>query len=439
MVDPLAIWNNTSIAWENIFIDLLKWISWLFCWIIPLLAWLELPYWLKRNFWKSNWFYVGLLFLTPIFMWILAFDDSKYEQNKWTEENKESEKTEATEETKSEEWTETTTWTENEKKYNFKKIMLIILGVSAIIWWASSIFTYYQYKSFEKTEYEFDFEEYKKELNEYKSKQTENKVEDLVYQGDYINILNDIEAKEINEENINNEDNNIEENNAVENTIEENNNEDKEWVTVEATETPNEPYKENNTTNYNEDTEIKDLQPISFSNNEDNIIERVNYNELNKTNTKKTSNKEWINEILKNYKWNIIMWDDFVDETKDWFYSIYTKITKRTIYVNDEYDFILRIDPERIGYWLEIEYNDINEPSSIYLLDKDWERINEIKIVTRDECHKVDWNKYESMRANNDRAFLRDRLNSIYWVGLQTSIFDYEKMNELIDQHYCKY
>jgi hypothetical protein len=133
------------------------------------------------------------------------------------------------------------------------------------------------------------------------------------------------------------------------------------------------------------------------------------------------------------------MWDDFVDETKDWFYSIYTKITKRTIYVNEEYDFILRIDPERIGYWFEVEYNDINEPSSIYLLDKDWERINEIKIVTRDECHKVDWDKYESMRANNDRAFLRDRLNSIYWVGLQTSIFDYEKMNELIDQHYCKY
>jgi hypothetical protein len=68
----------------------------------------------------------------------------------------------------------------------------------------------------------------KTQLNEYKSKKTENKVEDLVYQGDYINILNDIEVEKINEENINNEDNNIEENNAAENTIEENNNEDKE-------------------------------------------------------------------------------------------------------------------------------------------------------------------------------------------------------------------
>lgn len=413
-------------------INAIQWLLWLLMPILSLLAWLELPYWLKAKFWKSNWFYIWLLFLTPIFMWIIAFDDSKYGETKWTEEKKETETTETTEWIT---WTETTVTTENENKYNFKKIMLIILGVSAIIWCASSIFEYYQYKSFVNSEYDFDYESYKNDLNQYRYKQKELTVDDLVYQKDYINILNDTEVETIKEENTN-----IEENNNEDNNNEDNSNEDTENVIVKDAETPYEPYKKNNdSTNNDEDTVIENLQPISFSNNEDNIIERVNYNELNKTSTKKTTNKEWINEILKDYKWNIIMWDDFVDETKDWFYSIYTKITKRTIYVNDEYDFILRIDPERIGYWFEVEYNDINEPSSIYLLDKDWERINEIKIVTRDECHKVDWDKYESMRANNDRAFLRDRLNSIYWVGLQTSIFDYEKMNELIDQHYCKY
>ena len=70
--------------------------------------------------------------------------------------------------------------------------------------------------------------------------------------------------------------------------------------------------KENNATNYDENTEISNLQPISFTNNEDIIIERVNYDELNKQNNKKTTNKDWINEIIKDYKWNIIMWEEMI-------------------------------------------------------------------------------------------------------------------------------
>lgn len=45
---------------------------------LPIIAIILLCLWLAKNFGKHRAFWLGLLFLSPIFMWILAFDDSKY-------------------------------------------------------------------------------------------------------------------------------------------------------------------------------------------------------------------------------------------------------------------------------------------------------------------------------------------------------------------------
>lgn len=52
-------------------------ILWLWA-IVCLIATITVRFWLAKNFWKSGWFGLGLLLLSPIFLWILAFDDSKY-------------------------------------------------------------------------------------------------------------------------------------------------------------------------------------------------------------------------------------------------------------------------------------------------------------------------------------------------------------------------
>lgn len=67
----------------------LLWISWwtiesviiLLCWLVALVGivlYLIMFFKLSKKFWKSEWFGVWLLFLTPIFLWILAFWKAEY-------------------------------------------------------------------------------------------------------------------------------------------------------------------------------------------------------------------------------------------------------------------------------------------------------------------------------------------------------------------------
>jgi len=68
---------------------LLSWISWTISTILLLASWILSFVWvilyiivlfkLAKKFGKSWWFGVWLLFLTPIFLWILAFGKAKYQ------------------------------------------------------------------------------------------------------------------------------------------------------------------------------------------------------------------------------------------------------------------------------------------------------------------------------------------------------------------------
>lgn len=50
------------------------WLAWIVCLIATITIW----FWLSKKFNKARWFAVWLLLLSPIFLWVLAFDDSKY-------------------------------------------------------------------------------------------------------------------------------------------------------------------------------------------------------------------------------------------------------------------------------------------------------------------------------------------------------------------------
>lgn len=104
-------------------------ILWICSFLFPLIAWLELPYWLTKKFWKSNWFYIWMLFLYPIFMWILAFSDAKYEEK------------------------------EVEKVYSWGKWLLISLWVGLLIWlwdWGSKYYTYSSFMNAYDDDYNYE-------------------------------------------------------------------------------------------------------------------------------------------------------------------------------------------------------------------------------------------------------------------------------------------
>lgn len=109
------------------------------------MAWITLPYWLTKKFGKSNWFYIGMLFLTPIFFGILAFSNTKYE------------------------------WVEFDKKYSLKKWLLITLGISLVIWCCDAGLKYYQYKDFYSYFDNFNYDYEIKDENSWNEKNSKNK------------------------------------------------------------------------------------------------------------------------------------------------------------------------------------------------------------------------------------------------------------------------
>ena len=61
--------------------NIINWVLWLLALILPLVANILVQFWLAKKFGKWVGFWFWLLFLNPIFIGILAFDDSTYNAN----------------------------------------------------------------------------------------------------------------------------------------------------------------------------------------------------------------------------------------------------------------------------------------------------------------------------------------------------------------------
>ena len=72
----LWIWNMLWIGWSQI-INILCMLCWLVA-LVWLVLFIIMLCKLSKKFWKSWWFALGLIFLAPIFFWILAFGKAQY-------------------------------------------------------------------------------------------------------------------------------------------------------------------------------------------------------------------------------------------------------------------------------------------------------------------------------------------------------------------------
>ena len=295
-----------------------------------------------------------MLLFTPIFFWILAFGDAKYE------------------------------WIEYNKKYSWKKWILITLWISLLVWCCSAGIKYYQYKDF------YDY------LNSF---EYDYKVSD--------------------------ENDNIE-NNITKTDIHEDINEDYVW------------FKEDILViSGGINNEIGDN-----TNSEESENLQINSNERNKENTWYIpTNITWIDEIAKNYKWVIIKSSDLIDSSKDWNYRTKPELKKRTLFIDENNGFILKIWPEWIWGFMEIYFNDINEISKIIVSDRDYIRMFDMSIYPHGECDKMDWRYGNEIvwDANDNFVFTKASRYERYmkWVELITHKNNWKTLKEILIENHC--
>lgn len=76
MINPYSDIKHGFFIWQLLsLIVLLSWFIFYFAFII---AWIKVSIWLSRKFWKGILFWLWILLIPPLFLWLIAFDKSKY-------------------------------------------------------------------------------------------------------------------------------------------------------------------------------------------------------------------------------------------------------------------------------------------------------------------------------------------------------------------------
>ena len=152
-----------------------------------------------------------------------------------------------------------------------------------------------------------------------------------------------------------------------------------------------------------------------------------------------SSDKSWIEEATKDWKWDIFKAEDLVSKKEDK-HSAYVKLEKRTLFIDEEYDYILKIWPEFIWYTMEVYYNDINEVAEIYIRSSSNDIRFQVRTKPREDCKYINfsyWNEY-IWWANDERVFTRYSRYKNDWVELITNTKSWKTVDELEKQHDCK-
>lgn len=152
-----------------------------------------------------------------------------------------------------------------------------------------------------------------------------------------------------------------------------------------------------------------------------------------------SSNKSWIDDVTKNYKWDIIRAEDLVSK-KENKHSAYVKLEKRTLFIDEEYNYILKFWPEFIWYTMEVYYNDINEVAEIYMRSNSDDIWFQVRVKPRDNCKYINF-KYGNeyiWGANDERVFTRYSSYKNDWAELITNVKSWKTVDELEKQHNCK-
>ena len=152
-----------------------------------------------------------------------------------------------------------------------------------------------------------------------------------------------------------------------------------------------------------------------------------------------SSDSSWIDEVTKNWKWDIIRAEDLVSK-KENKHSAYVKLEKRTLFIDEEYNYILKIWPEFVWYTMEVYYNDINEVAEIYMRSNSNDIWFQVRVKPREDCKYINFsygNEY-IWGANDERVFTRYSRYKNDWAELITNVKSWKSVDELDKQHNCK-
>ena len=179
---------------------------------------------------------------------------------------------------------------------------------------------------------------------------------------------------------------------------------------------------------------------LSESNNSEKSADNSKNSSKSSDKTLNNSESSWIEEIKNNWKWDIIMATDLIDHTKNWRYTIKKELTKRTLFIDEENNYIIKIWPEFIWYTMEVYYNDIEEVGSIDIRTKSNNIWFQVRINPRENCKYINFsygNEY-IWWANDERVFTRYSTYKSDRAELITNVKSWKSVDELEKQHNCK-
>lgn len=142
-------------------------------------------------------------------------------------------------------------------------------------------------------------------------------------------------------------------------------------------------------------------------------------------------NKQWIDNIIKDYNWVILRWSDLRPNTATnndninikngrwWYTTIIVNLTGGTIYIDYDYNFALKINGDGINIkTLELSYNDYSKLTSLTIK---WENWNHVYYT-----HIYPWKDYLSeCKSSNDLE-----RNFKIWGGNEKYIFVIRSVDE---------
>ena len=191
---------------------------------------------------------------------------------------------------------------------------------------------------------------------------------------------------------------------------------------------------------WNEKKSTMILIPGVYYVNDCDYYDKIYWLDNNSLDTPSTnSDNSWIDEMIKNWKWDIIKAEDLFSK-KENKHSAYVKLEKRALFVDEEYNYILKIWPEFVWYTMEVYYNDINEVAEIYIRSNSNDIRFQVAVEPREDIKYINF-KYGNEYiwwANDERVFTRQSRYKNDWAELITNVKSWKSIDELDKQHNCK-
>jgi len=178
-------------------------------------------------------------------------------------------------------------------------------------------------------------------------------------------------------------------------------------------------------------------------------------------NSSEEDNKQRIEDTIKDYNWIILKWselrpnnvvnsDSVNVNNVHWGYTIITvDLTGGTMYVDDDYNFILKISGDGINIkTLELTYNDFSKLVSVTIRWENWNHVYYTKIYSWEnylsECKTSNEYGFSDLETNfkiwwgNDKYIFIIRSEDRKYIDMRMKLFtSTDSLKELVEKKHC--